>query len=553
MQDPAFMDTVLDFNLYFIGQKLPELYKLDADGHRTYDFRVHMNPQAVTSAREAFTGGDYLKVLSWDHPMYMSRNNNPADMVGIIKYDEEEKDPIDPKASFEAQRQKVLSFHLARHKRLLDWIQSQGAGLERRQLCRKFYEILTPISEQAPFIRANVSQMLFAVIIDWMEPIEKYCRAKDAPYADPTPLVQEFTDRVARIFERASLFDPENYKVTHLLQLAPIGKNLHGLTRDKTVFNTNLYFDLRNSSTNFNRKRGAFVLSNYFCDDLTPIAFNAPNEHAQGKHGSDAACYACHYRLDPISGFFRSLGSIGRSFEGEDTIRFDDGARIPYSQYVANWTTTDPARPLRVGFIRSDKNHALNDYGDRFSDLERIIGRSPEVRACIVKKLSRYFLGENLLLSGGTLASLIDGFEKESKINSSMALKNTIKRLLKTNSFTQRDPDPTQCYDFAPGEDPLTQPPCKISHVLRQNCVMCHSSTEDSGGLDLSRWVKIQGEWTFPHVEGQATPVSRKATLTRMQQRVSTQDPKLQMPLGKHMAPEARRDIYLWIEQELKQ
>ena len=43
---------------------------------------------------------------------------------------------------------------------------------------------------------------------------------------------------------------------------------------------------LGNSSTNFNRKRSAYVLKRFFCDDLIPIGFETPQEHVGGAHGS---------------------------------------------------------------------------------------------------------------------------------------------------------------------------------------------------------------------------------------------------------------------------
>ncbi len=67
---------------------------------------------------------------------------------------------------------------------------------------------------------------------------------------------------------------------------------------------------LANSSTNYNRKRAAYVLKRFFCDDLNPVGFEDPAEHIGGAHGSQTSCYACHYKLDPMAGFFRNHGAL---------------------------------------------------------------------------------------------------------------------------------------------------------------------------------------------------------------------------------------------------
>src|SRR5690606_12233422 len=49
-----------------------------------------------------------------------------------------------------------------------------------------------------------------------------------------------------------------------------------GLENPGPLLSQGLFMQLPNSSTNYNRKRAAFILKRYFCDDLTPIDIVAP-------------------------------------------------------------------------------------------------------------------------------------------------------------------------------------------------------------------------------------------------------------------------------------
>src|SRR5690606_6614086 len=107
------------------------------------------------------------------------------------------------------------------------------------------------------------------------------------------------------------------------------------------------FFDrLPNSSTNFNRKRANYALKRFFCDDLTPVNVVLPDDHAGGRHGTDPGCQACHYKLDPMAGFFRYHNGFGTSSKDPDgIIFFSDGALKPLGEYLGEWRSDDKRRP----------------------------------------------------------------------------------------------------------------------------------------------------------------------------------------------------------------
>jgi hypothetical protein len=88
----------------------------------------------------------------------------------------------------------------------------------------------------------------------------------------------------------------------------------------------------KNSGINRNRRRAAAVFRIFLCDEMRPLVTPSPEDTqalldkvfpskeamamavhsakaAQGKHGSDPACMACHFKLDPMGRAFESIGS----------------------------------------------------------------------------------------------------------------------------------------------------------------------------------------------------------------------------------------------------
>ena len=108
---------------------------------------------------------------------------------------------------------------------------------------------------------------------------------------------------------------------------------------------------LGNSSTNFNRKRSAYVLKRFFCDDLIPVGFETPQEHVGGSHGSQTSCYACHHKLDPMAGFFRSYGAYFFDYSRSPDITFDDLASKDRAPYEGIWKGAGTGQPAwNIGY-----------------------------------------------------------------------------------------------------------------------------------------------------------------------------------------------------------
>lgn len=297
----------------------------------------------------------------------------------------------------------------------------------------------------------------------------------------------------------------------------------------------------QNSSTNFNRRRGAYMLERYFCDDLKPVGAALPADHGGGKHASDPGCAACHFKLDPMAGFFRRHGYRGTEYTDQvlqqtgGMITFDDLATAPFSGYQAAWT--------QIGYIRSTRDPSLNSYGNTLDDLDTLLQTAPEVERCFAQRVFEYFNGNDQAVDPGFL----DDVAADLHGRGGERLERAVVRVLTGKTFQAADRSSTVCYDLAPGTDPSHRPPCEVASILHASCTSCHGGANPQSGLDLTVWEKLDGGFGFRHVvDGVQLP--RAETFARMRDRVMTSDLARQMPQGKDMPLRAREQLALWLQ-----
>jgi hypothetical protein len=314
----------------------------------------------------------------------------------------------------------------------------------------------------------------------------------------------------------------------------------------RTQFYTQFWQLAQNSSTNYDRRRGAYVLDRYFCDDLKPVGAALPIVHNTDKHASDPSCASCHFKLDPMAGFFRRVGYFGIEFNEETLnqnggqIIFDDFASLTYSEYEKAWLAPPGAgRQFDVGYIRSTRDPSANSYGDTLQDLDTLLKTAPEVERCFAQRMFEYFNGADQAVDPGFL----DQVSTEMKAGGADRLQYGIVRILTGETFRAEDRNTNVCYDLAPGTDTAHRPPCEVASILRTHCGSCHGGGTVQAGLDLSTWVSRDGGFGF------TSSVGRIETFTRMLDRVTTSDLALQMPQARDMPLRQREQLALWLQK----
>jgi mono/diheme cytochrome c family protein len=326
----------------------------------------------------------------------------------------------------------------------------------------------------------------------------------------------------------------------------------YGLPYTRQQFSPSEVRTFENSSTNLNRRRAAHVLKTYFCDDLTPITIPSDDE-GDGEHGSNPACRACHYKLDPMAGFFRYHDANGLSDPERPNIYFSDGVFIQgqdYQNYLDNWRpSTESSRLWDVGYIRSASRPEINSYGDSLADLAAIVRHAPEVKSCLARRIAQYYLGDQQAVDPAWIADLARRLQPGP--TSARGFKEVVSEVLLSHTFTTRDPDPHACYDrMASDEDSAV--PCAVAHVVETNCAECHQSTAGPGRLDLTRWVETPDGFGFPHLDKRGVQLSAAETFSRMAERLSTTDVNRAMPLLRYIETRDRQDLFHWLSEQLE-
>lgn len=555
MEDSRFGDTILDFNLFFLGFRFNSV---DVDG--AYDPKVFDFPNAIASARAMAHDGDYLALFDLEGPFFMPP-------LRTAPVDDPPLHPEDIGLSAEQLRHKAVGELRSALTRLVA-VGSKTQPTHVYDFCSAIMGITLKTDKW--------HERVMRAFDDWEGLVLSRGSAVDGPLdalggtswkecynrKDGTlpniVLLREAAATALARFERVAAeiasFEPSQYQPRSVADFRPVDLTVFGSARKWISFGYEQGMALPNSSTNANRRRAAYILKRYFCDDLTPVGVEAPKTHAKGAIG-EPGCQTCHYKLDPMAGFFRNYGSNFYDFSRDPYLTFDDLAFADRSRYVSGWQSSPQSkRPWEVGFIRSATEEALNSYGESIADLSAIIRKAPEAKQCLMRRLFEYTVAEDQAIDAAWLDGLTKRFEAEAVENSAQAMRNAIVRIVTSDAFLQRDADPRRCYDGIDPKHAAEAPPCRVAFLLDKSCARCHDKVEaKTGRLDLTKWKttpdgKVHG---FPHLDAQSNPLSARESLARLADRVTSNDPALRMPKGRAMSDRDRQELYRWAQEEL--
>jgi hypothetical protein len=538
LAQPEFGDAVLDFNLQFLGFRRERLRKPSGElNHLIYE-----NPSAISSAIEVLKGGDFFKILDFDQPMYHGQLTRPEKL--------EDGDDALSDEQLRARHFRKIQKELRALIRKLN----TNPGLPFDQMCLDYLKI---VDGGETYNRLGMQPLFTDISTNtnmWIGILFTACTSSVKPAN--LDVVQELRKLVAtntRLERALKAFDPARYSTKNLKDVKALDLAALGMAPKWHLFGNYPRQALMNSSTNYNRRRGAYILDRFFCDDLTPVRVEIPNEHGRGAHGSEPACMACHYKLDPMAGFFRDYGYLFSNFAGEPRIRFDDNASGDLPRYQEAWRApANSGREWEVGYIRSTTRPHLNVYGSTLEDLFGIIRKEPEVKRCMVKRMLEYYIGNKQTFDAGYLDHLTAKFTQLASVNSSSAFKELTKIILLSRGFRETDRLADQCYDFAPGYNPAGKPPCNVAHLFQKNCVLCHSSADQYPYLDFSSWIALpDGTLNFRHQDATGVQQPTRVTFGKINDRLTTENSAKRMPLGRHMDALEREVLFKWVDKVL--
>jgi mono/diheme cytochrome c family protein len=557
MQSPRFVETVLDFNLYYLG------FKHDSSVRSRRDWQEHaiIHPSALVSALEFAKGGNYLRLWEYSQPMPLE----PLERASLPKEEnepgEEEEDPEASEANdveetnSARRREESLAQHEIRqiiYATIVAGLDAEIAKLTAPNYSAQLACASLGLGSNVRLDDAGAPSGLSSALVDvvFLPPaIDCFINGATDPVALSARMI-ELRERMPRIIDLMESIARENYKLDSLTDIRLFDLPALGLGDANAYTQEGVWFNLQNSSTNMNRRRGAYVLKRYFCDDLTPVNVALPEQHGSEEHAASPSCASCHYKLDPMAGFFMDHGLIGINFSQSSTIVFDDLVRMPREQYSTRWQHPD-GDGWNVGYIRSLTDRSKNEYGGGIEAMFQIIRGAPEAKQCLVKRMLQYFVDEDQVFDADYMSELTREFSELAQTNSSEAFRRAVQRMVTSQTFAQRDPVSQKCYDFVAGTKPENRPPCAVAALMARNCTSCHGPNAGAGGLNLENWVALNnGEQSFPHVRD-GRQLSKQETMAAIVERLSSTDPNLRMPLQQTIKDVERDVIFHWANQQM--
>lgn len=586
MASPRFGLMVLDFNLYYFGTKVDELVPASPPsqtqiGARTNHFgfaaAAAQNPGALTSAWQTVNGGNYFSLFdhafsdSW--ALRQPPNRDPSAYRNYFLQGWDFKFPL----SYDDQQltNSIVDFILAKLTQGPADILASNQPIDRTCLHATFPILaamdllgLSAADREVLKARPNKFRMNCRFPPEDYPPDPFNPRKHDHP--NKAALAQDF--RAFATYLRPIVTAIKSWPIKaqgsehdYFAQVWRQPPPALSALRSKAqpFFGEAFFRDYPNSSTNFNRKRGAYVLKTFFCDDLIPVGLAAPaaaDNHPGNLHASDPGCRSCHFKLDPMAGFFRHHGRLGQDFSNRDTFIFDDGKVITgstLSHYWQSWLAPQATgRQLNIGYINSDTQARYNTYGESLEDLVTIIRTAPEAQRCLARKLARYIINDEQTFDDGWMASITATLTKPEPTTATF--KNAIKAIITSTAFRQQNPNTDACYDFDPEATiHADRPPCQVAEILADHCQMCHQEGGAASGLALDTWQEVvDGSFGFQHLFTEDGVVSQRnpcETMSRLIDRLSTDDPSRRMPMMMAMPANKRATLFLWAQTALKQ
>jgi hypothetical protein len=565
--DPRFSDAVLDFNYYFLNLKVNRIYRSKENGLKDY-FLFEKATPALASARAFARNEDYFKLFDYKQP-YLYKGN-----VGICK-ETSTSEALECKEWFEETapteevteaKKKWAELSIATYRTAINEIETLPDDVDFAKISTIIEDAVANYTVFQQFLgfgfADNPSSILSNIITLDLVPISIDQDQGNSGKREVLKILQKHLPIIEKL-NKEIIFDPGMVysPIPDISQLRELDLGKYDFDAGNSYFDFSFWLNFQNSSTNFNRRRGAYILKTYFCDDLKPLDVALPSDHTKGKHGSDPSCASCHYKLDPMAGFFRNQGLFAfGDFSKRPFIIFDDQKFLNQADkdiYFSSWKNPPNSKHVwNVGYIRSARDENLNEYGESLENLIDIIKTAPEVKQCLTRRMAEYFLGRDQVFDGGWLRDLsqkfVDASKSDSPDASTVAFKQVAKELLLSKTFSTRNPDPSKCYDFKKGSEP-TAVPCEVAFNIENNCASCHKGSGAAKGLDLTIWTSDEsGKGVFSHRDESGKQLPAEASFNRILESLSTQDEKKLMPYFKSMAPVERAQLFKWVEGELK-
>lgn len=385
MSQKSFGDAALDFSLYFLGFKKDSIKTNDSYGNKVYQEFVYDKPQAIAAAQAALNNGDFLSLFNYNQSIFIK----PISSL-YIENEVLEKYNKDGQSSFEDRLKIIVTEFTSKYGEASKFLTTNP---DINSACQRFlnidYELDSVDAAKVPAIGeifAELEKKVSPGCLKYNNVIPEQFRSMGQGFSDPSiseiqDLLLKIQSSLPKMFEILRSANAKNYKPDSVKQINKVNTGDFSAEWVPNRLSSDGFWEhFPNSSTSGNRLRATYILKTYFCDDLTPLnlAFQKA-DHSKNRHASDPACQSCHYKLDPMAGFFRHKGVDGLDFKNKNTMIFDDLAALnqaDYQKYLASWSPPNGD----IGYYTSPHKKAPIQ-GDELPDLFNFIKNSKRSKA----------------------------------------------------------------------------------------------------------------------------------------------------------------------------
>ncbi len=602
MKDPRFALTLLDFNMDFLGRQVDSLVEqapVTPAGNNPFpefspaaaatgmeasataaptgpnpqlNASVFSQPQALAGAMAAMNGGDFFELFDGNPKLYVE---SPVQVSNSATF----------AADLEKEFNSVIAMFGAPPSDSMRAVGCQSTPQLARKLSLPTNKSGGGDAYAALKMEPSVRYVLNLIGQNWVGSIQRQVPVGDFNNAnvgdcnDPAFTAQALADRLTKIRDEtmrifaeieAKKKTPSSQPVNDMIAL---DVNVAGLPALNPAFTYEGQWKIvKNSSTNVNRKRAAYILRTFTCDDMTPVSLGS-TDHVEGAHSAAAACQACHYKMDPIGAIFAPHGVAGISFKKQKNHIYDDALNVAKDsdhytkKYVNEYNGTDGK--IKIGHYKSPTKlypewTEANPDDVTMSTMFDYFKKSKVVRSCLTKRLTEYVLGKKQVYDGKWVDSLAKNFDGG---DATAALKKSISDLLLSKTFNRASIVPGQCYDYAVGAEPGPDAaPCEVNSIAVKYCASCHNEDSPNGDLDMTKFVSGPQGAMFAHYMSEGVLFDRTTSLKWML--ASITDPKsikrdrdgdgqddelLPMPYKKDF-PESEKQIFFkWLQKQLSE
>jgi hypothetical protein len=228
MHEDEFGDTVLDFNLYFLGFKPNRVIEgVNRAGGKIYNRFAYGYPQTIHAAREVTNGKNFLSLFELNQPWYIDpiAENQPQESKNSSSTYEERVN---------IRRRLAVEVVSARED-FRRWFEEKKGNLTRAEICKKLLDgPILKVSSKAS-LSGGIASPLNRWVFELIDPAIGYCggHASDTEFLKS---LDTYANVLIQILQNSDELDADRYVIRRLSDVRELNPQQLGVPEDSLRF-----------------------------------------------------------------------------------------------------------------------------------------------------------------------------------------------------------------------------------------------------------------------------------------------------------------------------